>query len=126
MSSSTTGASGAGTTRRGDGSRRAQIVLKIAPKRVRNMHTIHLRGRLIGGALPRNGVTLLAQARRKKTGWIVFRQLGVSGKGKFAFDYRFHSTTRPTTYTFRIALAQENRRSAQRTVSNLVKVRVRP
>jgi hypothetical protein len=119
------GTGGPDSSRARSRAKKPKIVLKITPRRTRNKRTIRFRGRIIGDQLPRRGVTLLAQARRKN-GWIVFRQIGVNGRGQFGFNYRFHSTTAATIYTFRIALAHADRYSVRRAVSNPVKVRVKP
>jgi hypothetical protein len=102
-----------------------KIILKIAPRETRNKHTIHWTGRVIGGSLPRHGVTVLAQARQGH-GWIVFRQIAVDAKGRFKFDYRFHATTVATTYEFRVALAHARRYSFGHDNSNVVEVHVKP
>jgi hypothetical protein len=107
------------------GGTKPRIVLKISPRHTANRHKIHWRGRVIGGSLPKRGITLLAQAR-KRGDWIVFRQIKANAKGQFRFSYRFHATTVATSYTFRVALPRNDRNSLGRVSSNAVRVHVKP
>lgn len=79
-----------------------KIALSIAPRYTHNDSTILWRGRITGGPYPPGGVTLLVQVRENDR-WQTFDQI-VTHDGRIAYRYTFRRTTRPTTYTFRVAL----------------------
>ncbi len=81
----------------------ARIRLKITPHRSSNQHTMHWSGALGGGPYPDAGVTLDAEVRSGDH-WRFFAQVIANRKGTFHYSYRFHATTEPTTYTFRLVL----------------------
>jgi hypothetical protein len=82
---------------------RPKIKLQINPRHTSNEHTIHWAGTLAGGPFPKQGVTLDVEVREGRH-WKVFDQVEANTKGKFHYNYHFHATEEPTTYTFRIAL----------------------
>ncbi len=82
---------------------RPRIELRILPRTVRNGHVITWSGRILGGPFPEQGVTLDTEVKINKR-WILFDQLIARRGGDFGYSYRFLRTTRPTTYSFRVAL----------------------
>jgi len=82
---------------------------------------------IAGGPYPVEGVTLDV-AVREGGRWRIFDQVVANGKGRFRYSYRFHATTQPTTYTFRVALPHTGSGAYPYTpgASNTVKVRVNP
>lgn len=80
-----------------------KIALRIGPRRVGNGHAIHWSGTIVGGPYPPGGVTLDVEVKEGRR-WKVFDQAVTDGRGRFHYSYRFHATTEPTTYTFRVAL----------------------
>jgi hypothetical protein len=106
---------------------RPHIVLLISPHRTSNGHKIHWRGTIAGGPVPRQGVTLDVEVQEGKQ-WMIFNQLITGSNGHFHFSYRFHATTEPTTYDFRVALPDTGSASYPYTpgVSNSIAVHVRP
>ncbi len=82
---------------------RPKIHLRIKPNRTRNGQKIHWTGTISGGPFPRQGVTLDIEVKEGRH-WKFFNQTLAGRKGHFHFKYRFHATTEPTTYTFRVAL----------------------
>jgi hypothetical protein len=82
---------------------RPRIELEILPHSTSNGDTIHWHGKLAGGPFPHEGVTLDVEVREGRR-WRIFDQTVTNAKGRFTYGYRFHATTEPTTYTFRVAL----------------------
>jgi hypothetical protein len=82
---------------------RPKIKLRIGPQKTSNGHTIHWSGTIAGGPYPVQGVTLDVEVREGRH-WRIFDQAVADRKGRFHYSYRFHATTEPTTYTFRVAL----------------------
>lgn len=82
---------------------RPSITLRITPRRSTNGHTIHWTGTVAGGPYPSQGVTLDAEVREGRR-WRIFDQVVANHKGVFHYSYRFHATTEPTTYQFRVVL----------------------
>lgn len=81
---------------------RPSIRLHITPRRTHDGGTIHWRGQVQGGPYPPNGMPLLVQVKEGKR-WQTFDEIKVRG-GKIAYSYTFLRTSRPTTYSFRVAL----------------------
>lgn len=114
---------------------RATATLKVAVNgRVRlrgNHRTLHngraltLRGRLLGGHVPRRGVTLTVQWRDRHR-WRPFAQIKTNRKGTFSYAYRFTRTTRPITYALRVQVSKgQLDYPFQPVASNAVKVTVK-
>jgi hypothetical protein len=105
---------------------RPAIKIKIKPHNSRNGHTIHWTGTVSGGPYPQQGVTLDIEVQDGR-GWKIFDQV-VARKGRFRYSYRFHATTQPTTYTFRVALPDSGSGSYPYSpgASNSVQVHVAP
>jgi hypothetical protein len=106
---------------------RPSIHLRITPHRTSNGHTIHWSGTVAGGPYPSQGVTLdveVSEGRR----WRIFDQVVANRKGAFHYSYRFHATTEPTTYQFRVALPDSGSGGYPYTAggSNPVNVHVNP
>lgn len=106
---------------------RAKIALHIAPRLLRNDHTMRWSGTIGPGPYPRQGTTLLVEVR-EGTHWKAFDQVVANARGRFAYAYTFHSTFEPTTYTFRVALPKTGAQDYPYapTSSNTVNVHVRP
>ena len=104
-----------------------KIQLQIGPHHTSNGHTIHWSGTIIGGPYPRHGVTLDTEVREGRR-WKLFAQTVASSKGRFHYSYRFHATTEPATYTFRVALPDTGAQDYPYTpsASNVVNVHVTP
>jgi hypothetical protein len=79
------------------------IKLQIGPHHTRNWHVIHWAGTIAGGPYPAQGVTLDAEVKEGSK-WRLFEQVVANRKGQFHYSYRFHATTEPTTYRFRVVL----------------------
>jgi hypothetical protein len=105
---------------------RPAIKIKIKPHNSSNGHTIHWTGTVSGGPYPQQGVTLDIEVQDGR-GWKIFDQV-VARKGRFRYSYRFHATTQPTTYTFRVALPDSGSGSYPYSpgASNSIKVHVTP
>jgi hypothetical protein len=82
---------------------RPRIKLRIGPHDSSNGHTIRWSGTIAGGPYPPGGVTLDAEVQEGRH-WRVFAQVVANARGRFHYRYRFHATTEPTTYTFRVTL----------------------
>jgi hypothetical protein len=82
---------------------RPRIRLEIRPHISSNRNTIHWSGTIAGGPFPREGVTLVVEVREGRH-WRIFDQTVANAKGRFHYHYKFHATTEPTTYLFRVAL----------------------
>jgi hypothetical protein len=106
---------------------RARIKLRIRPRHTRNRRTIHWTGTITAGPYPHSGVALVAEVKDGKN-WKVFAQLVANSRGQFRFHYRFHATTEPTTYKFRVALPDTGARNYPYApaASNTVEVHVNP
>jgi hypothetical protein len=72
-------------------------------------------------------VTLEVEVREGRH-WRVFDQVVANGKGRFHDTYRFHATSEPTIYTFRVALPDSGSGGYSYTpgASNTVDVHVDP
>ena len=83
---------------------RPSIKLAIGPRHTSNGHTIHWTGTIAGGPIPGSGVTLDVEVQEGRRRWRIFDQTVTGRTGRFRYSYRFHATTEPTTYKFRVAL----------------------
>jgi hypothetical protein len=106
---------------------RPRIKLRISPHRSGNGYTIRWTGTISGGPYPRQGVGLVAEVKEGRR-WRNFDQIITNRKGGFRYSYRFHATTEPTIYTFRVALPDTGAQGYPYTpgASNQVEVRVAP
>jgi hypothetical protein len=82
---------------------RPRITLTIGPHISSDGHTIHWSGTIRGGPYPPGGVTLDVEVQEGRH-WRFFAQVITNHKDSFHYSYRFHATTEPTTYTFRVTL----------------------
>jgi 5-hydroxyisourate hydrolase-like protein (transthyretin family) len=80
---------------------KGRIRLRGDRRKLRNGKALRLRGRLLGGYVPRRGVTLNVQWKDGQR-WRPFAQIKTNRKGSFSYAYRFTRTTRPVTYTLRV------------------------
>ncbi|WP_445149327.1 hypothetical protein [Baekduia sp. Peel2402] len=78
-----------------------RISLRGDHRKLRNGKALRLRGRLLGGYVPRRGVTLTVQWKDHNR-WRPFAQIKTTKKGSFSYAYRFTRTNRPITYTLRV------------------------
>jgi hypothetical protein len=82
----------------------AQIKLAIAPRIVPWDAAIHIRGRLVGGYVPPDGVALRLLVRyphlARKT---PLQALRTDGRGRFAFSWSYHAGRGVVTYPFSVA-----------------------
>jgi hypothetical protein len=106
---------------------RPKIRLRIRPSRTSNGDTIQWGGTITGGPYPPQGVTLDVEVREGRR-WRFFYQIVTGRRGHFHYSYRFHNTTEPTTYTFRVALPDTGAKGYPYThgASNTVDVHVSP
>jgi hypothetical protein len=106
---------------------RPSIKLQISPHHTRNKHVIHWFGTITGGPYPPQGVTVDVEVKEGKQ-WLFFGQAVTNRKGAFKYKYRFHATTEPTTYTFRVVLPASGSGGYPYTpgASNSVSVHVNP
>ncbi len=106
---------------------RPSIKLAIGPHNTSNGHTIHWAGTIAGGPIPAPGVTLDVEVQEGRR-WRIFDQTVTGRAGRFHYSYRFHATTEPTTYKFRVALPDTGSAGYPYAAgaSNTVNVRVTP
>lgn len=64
-------------------------------------HTIHFKGRLLGGAIPSGGKQLVIEAHSPGNRWIQFDTIRTNPQGAFKATYRFRLPG-PVPYTFRV------------------------
>jgi hypothetical protein len=86
---------------------------------------VQLRGRLHGGAIPRNGKLVELQAFDGGR-WRTFESVRSSKRGRFAAGYRFRRTVSPRTFHFRARVLREAGYPFARGTSRSVTVRVTP
>jgi hypothetical protein len=105
---------------------RPRIRLRIKPDSTSNGDKIHWSGRITGGPYPKH-VTLDVEVREGRH-WKLFGEALAGRHGRFHYTYRFHATTEPTIYVFRVALPASGSGGYPYTpgASNTVKVRVTP
>ena len=115
---------------------RATATLKIAVngrvrlrgnhRTLRNGRALTLRGRLLGGHVPRRGVALTVQWKDHQR-WRPFAQIKTDRKGTFSYAYRFTRTKTRITYTLRVQVSKgQLDYPFQPVASNAVKVTVGP
>ena len=75
--------------------------LHVKPSHLSNHHRVHFRGQLPGPNNSGRVVVLQANVLGSKE-WITFRRATTNAQGDFQSAYRFTSTTRTTTYRFRV------------------------
>lgn len=103
-----------------------RIRLRGSHRRLRNGKALRMRGQLLGGYVPRRGVTLNVQWRDRGR-WRPFAQIKSDKKGMFSYAYRFTRTNRAVTYTLRVQASKgQLDYPFQPVASNAVKVTVMP
>jgi hypothetical protein len=103
-----------------------RIRLRGSHRKLRNGKALRMRGQLLGGYVPRRGVTLNVQWRDRGR-WRPFAQIKTNKKGAFSYAYRFTRTTRPVTYSLRVQASKgQLDYPFQPVASNPVKVTVMP
>jgi hypothetical protein len=85
---------------------RAPVRLHAAPRRLFNGQVLTLGGRLRGRPIPRRGVLVELQVR-KRGGWQTFATTRARRKGRYRFRYRFTSTTGLQRYRFRARVPEQ-------------------
>jgi hypothetical protein len=80
--------------------------LRVSPTVSAAHHTIHFKGRLLGGAIPRGGKQLVLEARSPGNHWIQFNVIRTDLRGAFKASYRFRFPG-PVPYRFRVVSRYE-------------------
>jgi hypothetical protein len=80
--------------------------LSITPSSTRRGGTIHFRGRLAAGPIPRGGKPLILEARSGRGAWIQFHVVRTDRRGRYRSSYRFKFPG-PATYQFRVLCEAE-------------------
>ncbi len=86
---------------------RAGISLRIAPRTASVGHSIHFRGRLLGGPIPADGKQLVLEARSPGSPWLEFDVIRAGARGGFSASYRFKFAG-PADYQFRVLCEAES------------------
>lgn len=103
-----------------------RVRLRGNHRRLRNGRALTLRGRLLGGHVPRRGVTLTVQWKDHHR-WRPFAQIKTNRKGTFSYAYRFTRTRTRITYALRVQVSKgQLDYPFQPAASNAVKVTVGP
>jgi hypothetical protein len=72
---------------------------------LRNGQAVTLRGKLLGGEIPKRGVTLAVQWKDGKK-WRPFAQIKTTRKGTFSYAYRFIRSSGKITYSLRVQVTK--------------------
>jgi hypothetical protein len=75
--------------------------LRVSPAVSAAGRTIHFKGRLLGGSIPRGGKQLVLEARSPGNRWIQFNTIRTDAHGAFKAAYRFRLPG-PVPYRFRV------------------------
>ena len=84
-------------------------------------HSIHFRGRLLGGPIPRGGKQLVLEARSPGGSWIEFNVIRADAHGRYRASYRFKFPG-PARYQFRVLSEAEADYPFAAGASNVVRV----
>jgi hypothetical protein len=79
---------------------RASIALSVAPHVTSVGRTIHFRGHVRGGPIPRGGKELVLEARSPGSPWVEFKVVRTDAHGRYRASYRFKFAG-PASYRFR-------------------------
>jgi hypothetical protein len=101
---------------------RAGVRLSISPRRVSVGKSIHFRGRLLGGPVPRDGKLLVLEARAPGGHWIEFDDVRTNARGSYRASYRFKFPG-PAHYQFRVLSEPEADYPYSRGSSNAINVK---
>jgi hypothetical protein len=82
------------------------LQLRVSPTVSAIGHTIHFRGRVLGGAIPPGGKQLVLEGRSPGTRWIQFETVRTNPRGAFHASYRFRLPG-PVSFTFRVLSSYE-------------------
>jgi hypothetical protein len=77
------------------------LLLRVSPSVSAIGHTIHFKGRILGGAIPPGGKQLILEGRSPGFHWLQFNTIRTDPHGAFRATYRFHFPG-PISYTFRV------------------------
>ncbi len=102
---------------------RAGVVLRRAPRRLRNGRAVAFRGSIAGA--PAGSRKVVEMQVRQGGQWLTFATTRLR-HGRFSYRYRFTRTRQPTTYVFRTVVMAEGNWPYETGASNHVSVRVRP
>ncbi|HWG08576.1 MAG TPA: hypothetical protein VN672_06170 [Solirubrobacteraceae bacterium] len=103
---------------------RAGIALRVSPSTASVRRTIHFRGLLRGGPIPRGGKQLVLEARSPGSGWIEFKVIRTDARGRYRAAYRFKFAG-PADYRFRVRSEAESDYPFAAGSSNVVRVHER-
>ena len=103
---------------------RAGITLRVSDRRVRNRQRVRFSGEVLGEPIPRAGKLVTLQARVRGR-WVTFATPRSTVRGVYRASYRFKTTRRTTTFSFRARAPRESAFPYARGTSKVVKVRVR-
>lgn len=124
---------------------RARLTLQVEPHKVSLRHSIHFKGRLLGGSIPKIGKLLTLEARlvgggtsrgRRRSDrcgtscgprsgkWFGFAEIRTGAQGRFHGSYQF-SFLGPGDYQLRVLVKAETGYLFATGWSNTVRVRVR-
>jgi hypothetical protein len=79
---------------------RAGIALRVSPHVTSVRRSIHFRGLVRGGPIPRGGKQLVLEARSPGSPWIEFKVVRTDPRGRYRASYRFKFAG-PADYRFR-------------------------
>jgi hypothetical protein len=99
----------------------AAIALSITPRAASVGRSIHFRGRLLGGPIPRGGKQLVLEARSRGGSWIEFNVIRADVRGRYRASYRFKFPG-PARYQFRVLSEAEADYPFAAGASNVVRV----
>jgi hypothetical protein len=103
-----------------------RVRLRGDHRTLHNGRALRLRGHLLGGHVPRRGVTLTVQWKDQRR-WRPFAQIKTDRKGAFSYAYRFTRTRTKITYALRVQVSKgQLDYPFQPVASNAVKVTVGP
>lgn len=102
----------------------AGVALGVHPHLAAAGTTIHFRGRLRGGPIPRDGKSLVLEAHSPGSGWLQFKVIRTDRHGRFHATYRFKFPG-PADYSFRVRCEAESDFPFAAGYSNVVGVRER-
>jgi hypothetical protein len=99
----------------------AAVVLTISPRTASVGRSVHFRGRLLGGPIPRGGKQLVLEARSPGGSWIEFNVIRADLRGRYRASYRFKFPG-PARYQFRVLSEAEADYPFAAGASNVVRV----
>ena len=103
---------------------RARVTLSVEPRQVNLRQSIHFKGRLLGGHIPRIGKLLELERRLSDGKWSGFDEVRTGTQGRFHGSYRFNMFVGPGNYELRVLAKAETGYPFAAGTSNVVRVRV--